>query len=239
MELSAITNLRREWEHASASPRSAVLLSILESREPDIAIVQACSLAALVTPLQDESVQAAKDPWRVTAALLRQFDLDELIGLGLVARLLPGLLAIGAYFEWGHGAPWYDPDVLASEMLCTTWETLHRLAGKSISYPERTVLRLTKRQLGRQRSVAHRRIMQEESLDERAPELSDPLPVSVLVELTSALRVHRSKVTEQDLWLIYQHRVLGFNLPELAAANGTSLRAMQQRSWRAEAAICA
>jgi hypothetical protein len=237
MNLTAITNIRRDWERSSRLPRAQTLLLELASREPDIAALSASTLQeAMVssgfTPLP------GVETWRITAALLRQFQLDQLVGLGLIVRLSPGLIAMAGSFGWGRDAPWGDVDAFSCDLVRSAWEVLHHLGGRTIAYPERTILRRTYDQLHRQRRSAQYRASYEELAGERTIEYADPHPISVLDELAFALS-KKHEVRKQDLQLIYRHRVLGLTFPELAAASGTSVRALEQRSHRAEAALCA
>ena len=171
--------------------------------------------------------------------LVRQFHRDELVGLALLVRLTPGLLAVARSLEWGRTPPWCDAEALAADVVSTAWEVLARCAGTTMAYPERTLLRTIRRQLEAQRGAARRRSTHEEPAGERATEFSDPNPIPVLDELALALRLHQPQLPLQDLQLIYRHRVLGLSFPELAAACGKSVGALEQRSFRAEATLCA
>jgi DNA-directed RNA polymerase specialized sigma24 family protein len=238
MNLTAITKLRHDWEDASRSTRAQTLLVELAAREPDVAAFGAATLPELVVTAELPAGQSAIESWRITAALLRQFHLDQLVGLGLLVRLSPGLIAMAGSFGWGRDAPWADIDAFACDLVRSAWEVLHSLGGSTIAYPERTVLRKIYHQLHAQRRAAHRRASYEELAGERTVEFADPYPISVLEELAFALSTRR-EVRPQDLQLIYRHRVLGLTFPELAAASGVSVRALEQRSSRAEAALCA
>ena len=238
MNLSAITNIRHDWERTSRSSRAHTLLLELAAREPDIAAFGASTLAELVVTARSPGERPAIESWRITAALLRQFHLDELVGLGLIVRLSPGLIAMAGSFGWGRDAPWVDVDAFACDLVRSTWEVLHGLAGSTVAYPERTIFRLTYHQLHLQRAAVRRRATYEELIGERTIEHFDPHPISALDELAFVLRTHRD-MRLQDLQLIYRHRVLGLTFPELAAASGASVRALEQRSSRAEAALCA
>jgi DNA-directed RNA polymerase specialized sigma24 family protein len=238
MNLTAITELRRDWERTSHSTRAQTLLFELAAREPDIAAFGAKTLPELVVTGELPAEQSTIESWRITAALLRQFHLDQLVGLSLIVRLSPGLIAMARSFGWGRDAPWADVDAFACDLVHSTWEVLHSLGGSTIAYPERTILRRIYHQLHAQRRAVHRRYAYEELAGEWTIEFADPHPVSVLEELAFALSTKR-KMRRQDLQLIYRHRVLGLTFPELAAASGVSVRALEQRSSRAEAALCA
>jgi len=238
MNLPAITNLRKEWEQISRTKRADALLADLLDSEPSLKATGARTWAEV---LQGGAVGQYRqvDSWHVTSALLRQFHRDQLVGLALLVRLTPGLLAIARSLDWGRTPPWSDADALAADAISTTWEVLDRLAGASISYPERTLLRAVRQRLTKQRTVARRHATREEPTGHKVADFCDPKPIPVLDELAMALRLHQPRLPLRDLELIFQHRVLGLSFPELSALTGESACAIGQRSCRAEAALCA
>jgi len=238
MDLPAITNLRREWMQISLSKRAGALLDDLLECEPHLQATGARTWAELV-PCGSAGQHRQVDPWKVTSALIRQFHRDQLIGLALLVRLTPGLLAIARSLDWGRTPPWNDPEALAADAVSTAWEILDRFAGETVAYPERTLLRAIRQQLTKQRTAARRRLTQEEPTGDKVAELRDPNPISVLDELAMALRLHQPRLPLRDLELIFQHRVLGLSFPELSVVLGESACAIGQRSCRAEAALCA
>ena len=238
MDIHAITQLRREWEYDSRSRRAQILLEKLTALEPDLAAVGAGSLSELYATAQSRGSGCHLEPWRLTAALLRQFELNDLVGVGLLANLRPGMLMVGRRLEWGKSAPWQDAQAFGCDLVETTWEVLGSLVGSTVAYPERTVLRLARQHLESQRSAARRRQSREVPL-QCDLDWIDPKPLPVLEELALALRVRRAEITPRDHDLIHAHRILGLTFPELAASMGASVEALEQRCHRAEAALCA
>lgn len=235
MDLSAITNLKNEWKRRSRSKHADAVFSRLVVNEPVLNGAGLRSLADLARSQQG----LFEEPWEVTAALVRQFALDELVGLALLVRLSPGLLATAREFDWGRTPPWSSAEALAADVVSTGWEVLAQYGGTTLAYPERTILRTIRRRLGSQRSAARRRSLREQLAGGGADDFSDPAPIPVLDELALALRLHKSQVPRRDLQLIFDHRVLGLTFREIAAASGVSVSAIEQRSYRAESALCA
>ena len=236
MDLPAISNMHGEWKRRSRSKAADALFARLVSLEPDLARVGARSLADLIDGQQR---LFDTEPWKVTSALIRQFPLDELVGLALLVRLSPGLLGVARALDWGRCPPWYDAEALSADVVSTAWEVLHHHGGTSLDYPERTILRAIRRRLESERAKSRQRSNCEQPAGDRTNDLCDPAPIPVLDELAMALRLHEPQLPLRDLELIFRHRVLGLTFREIAAVSDMSVSAIEQRSYRAEAALCA
>lgn len=255
MELFAITAVRHEWAARSRGPGAVALFEHLARSEPDLALVGATSLAELFGALAGPAKGCPVARWDITNALIRQFHTDELVGLGLLSALVPGLIHVAATMQWGRGGPWGDTESFAGDLVATAWTVLAGLGGSTVTYPERRVLDRVRSQLGHQRAMARQREQRCSSLSasysperpshewaggpNRDLEPEDPQPLSVLETLTLALRRFEcSQVPREDLRLLFAHRVLGYSLSELAEHGGEKLAALRYRSRQVEALLC-
>src|SRR5580704_17907000 len=103
MPTTAVTALEHDWSvRARRAPGPAVLAALIAA-EPDIAATGVRSLPELVRYISAPPDGATVAHWRVTAALIRQLEFDELVGLGVLVALRPGLLAVGRQLDWGAG----------------------------------------------------------------------------------------------------------------------------------------
>lgn len=210
-------------------------------------------LSSGLSAFRDKTVEH----WDLTSALIRQFHTSELVGLGLLNALLPGLVHVAHTLSWGRDGPWQDPEAFAADLLTTAWTVLETMGGSSVAYPERRVLDRVRRQLGHQREAAHRHaqrawpISSQPSVRLARPGLArypirdqvldceEVHPISVLESLAIALeRVGGVEIPREDAKLLFAHRVLGYSLAELAAQSGEKIAALKYRRRRAEAILC-
>ncbi len=235
MDIAAITSLRRDWAVRSRRPRADKVFEALVAAEPDLAAVGARDLAGLVRALSEPPLCCTVSHWQIANALLRQFELDRLVGLGLLNSLVPGLLRIGRSMDWGRGGPWDDVEAFACELLATAWSVLSRMGGETFDYPERCALDRVRAALCDQRRTARcrERKLRCTSLSSPPPgrprgrsgrgeeeadwELEDRQPLSVLESLAMALRsLGPTTLAPSDVRLIFARRVLGYSLREIA-----------------------
>lgn len=259
MELRAVAAVQREWAGRRSGAHAAALLGELCGREPSLAAVGAGSLAELVAAVRPpaEAGPAVGGPdrsrpvegWEVASALVRQVRVDELVGLGLLDALVPGLVALGGKLDWGRGGPWDDVDGFGADLVTTTWLILDGAAGTTLCFPFRTILDRARKHLAAQREAARRRAGREQwhpliegesaAVGRHAALIIDRRPVSLLETLATALAgPGASLLAREDVRLLFRNRVLGYSLAELAADSGQSVAALRGRRHRAEAALC-
>jgi DNA-directed RNA polymerase specialized sigma24 family protein len=239
-----------------------VLAALLE-REPDLVATGARSIPEVLEHVTDPPPGAPVPHWRVTAALLRCLDVDELVALALLVALRPGLIAVARQLEWGRGGPWPGREAFTSDLVSTAWDVIASVAGTTVPFPERTLLRRVRQRLARQRRAVQRRAERErpmadveiaEAADreaERRPgrrpnaraEASCDVRVAtlpVLDALSAALRDARDvDLPGADADLVYAHRVLGYSLREIAARSRMATTTVRLRCRRAEELLCA
>ena len=258
MDIAAISSLRRDWALRSRRPRADKVFEALVAAEPDLAAVGARDLASLVRALSEPPLCCAVSHWQIASALLRQFELDRLVGLGLLSSLVPGLVRIGRSLDWGRGGPWDDVEAFACELLATAWSVLARMAGETVDYPERCALDRVRAALCDQRRTARRQQARLRCVSLSSPppgrpkarpgrgeegadwELEDPQPLSVLESLAMALgSIGPTALSPGDVRLIFAHRVLGYSLREIADHIGEDKPdRLQHRSQIAERLLC-
>ena len=248
MHANAIAAIRAEWARRSRSPHAAAVLDQLVAAEPELAAVAATSLEGLFAALEQPGASTTQH-WRVVAALIRRFETDELVGLGLVAALSPALLRVARRLDWGHGGPWTDAQSFAADLISETWFVLSDMAGQSFDYPERAIVdRLRRRlahhrsrfQAGQQREAPTEASTLEGSANRRDRFLGEPRRATTLDALAVALTDFAAHpVGRDDLRLVFATRVLGYSIAELAARGEGCRRTLEYRRVRAEAALCA
>ncbi len=261
--------LSRDWLARVHRPPAGAVHAALVAAEPDLAATGAAGLAQLVAYLSEPPPGAAIPHWRVTAALIRQLRYDELVGLTLLVALRPGIVALGRRLDWGAGGPWPDQQAFVAELLSTTWHVLASVAGTTLEFPERTVLRRVGQRLAALRASARRRHERERpvavfepdeqwtghrgadgwaTLESAAPKLRAVEPgadlrlctLSTLDALGAALgEVPESVLATRDVAIVYAHRVLGYSLREIAARSAQATTTVRLRCRRAEAVLCA
>ncbi len=256
MHAHAIASVRCEWATRSRSPQAAAVLERLVAVEPVLAGIRAASLHELFGWLEgrpdrgfDTSSRPVTPHWEVVAGLIRQFHTDELIGLGLVAALSPGLLGVAKRLDWGQGGPWPDAQAFAADLVSETWLVLRDVGGTTLTYPERTVIERLRRRLAHHRAQfqkASRREAPTEdeslaaSLDRPLGAWSEPRRGSTLESLAAALtRIDDRTVARDDVRLIFETRVLGYSIAELVERGHGCRRTLEHRRGRAEALLCA
>ncbi len=216
-----------------------VLLELL-SREPDLAATGATSLPELLTHVTGPPPGAMVPHWRVTAALVRSLEVDELVALGILVALQPGLRAVARQLDWGRGGPWPGRESFGGDLVSTAWDVLASVGGTTLAFPERTVLRRVRQRLAWQRRTVRRRTERERPVPDvelagssdpdvpRRPGWRPSVPgdaavdvrlatLSVLDALSGALREARAvELSRSDVAIVYAHRVLGYSLRDIA-----------------------
>ena len=243
MHPQVINALRRDWQVKSRSAHAGLVLERLVRREPELAALGAVSLTELFESLSSSSANAAEKPWRITVALLRSFDLDELVGLGLLVALVPGMLNLGRRLDWGLGGPWDDAECFCAELLATTWQVLRDLAPAPPPYPERVLLSRVRARLAHERVAAKRRSLREVELAD-GPELADTRVEQSLSGVLGVLKdLARGGLDADELRLVFLHGVAGYSMRELAARDGVDRKHLEYRrrmvNRRLEAVLCA
>jgi DNA-directed RNA polymerase specialized sigma24 family protein len=263
MPAAAISAIGHDWSVRSRRPHALEVLHALQRAEPDLAATGAVTLSELFEHVSRPPASACVPHWRVTAALLRRIELDELVGVGLLAALQPGLIAVARQLDWGRGGPWPDAEAFAGDLVSTAWDVLASVAGTTVPFPERTLLRRTRQRLAGQRRASRRRLEREHLVadvelagDEVAavarrpgqsraapPETSSDVRLAtlpVLDALGGALSgVAAGELPVGDVAIVYAHRVLGYSLREIAARSRLGITAVRLRSHRAEEVLCA
>lgn len=251
MHADAISTLRAEWAARSRSAGADGLLARLTTAEPVLAALGAADLAGMFASL-DRPRPSGPKHWEVVTALIRQLDADELVGLGLVTALAPGLLSVARRLEWGRDGAWRDRHEFATDLVSETWLVLRDLAGTTVAYPERTVLDRVRRRMAHQRarhqSASRREAPTQDatlaaSLDapaESAAAWSGPQRETTLDSLAAALRgAEGPALRRDDVRLVFETRVLGYSIAELAERGEGCRRTLEHRRGRAEALLCA
>ena len=254
MQLHAITSVRNDWAIRSKGPAALAVFEQLVANEADLAALGAANLAELFEALAAPSGTCAVAHWDVTSALVRQFHADELVGIGLLAALVPGLVSVARSLSWGRGGPWDDAESFAGDLMATAWTVLAQLGGTTVDYPERRVLERARRRLSEQRTSAQRHAERTSSYSSCGPsrtgrggsdgrdrefELEDRQPLSVLESLAIALgRLDHPAIRHDDVRLLFVHRVLGYSLAEFAELTGEKVAALKYRRHRAETHLC-
>jgi hypothetical protein len=261
MHAHAIASVRAEWLSRSRSPRAAAVFDRLVAAEEVLAGAGASSLHELFASLeraggtaaagagQVGAVGGATPHWEIVAALIRRFDTDELVGLGLVAALSPGLLKVARRLDWGQGGPWPDAQCFAADLVSETWLVLREAAGTTLAYPERTVIDRLRRRLAHRRSSFQQATQREapsddaalaETVDRQPGTWSEPRRGSTLESLAAALAgVDHPVLRREDVRLVFETRVLGYSIAELAQRGAGCRRTLELRRCRAEALLCA
>ena len=187
--------------------------------------------------------------WWVLAALVRQFDQDELVGLGLIAALCPALLRVAARLEWGRDGPWIGPESFGTDLVTEAWIVLSEMAGQTFCYPARALAQRVRRRLAHRRTNFQARARREpptpeETLDESIG--ADrfvggaPLRPSTLDDLAAVLTGDgHGAVGRDELRLVFVTRVLGYSVAELVDRGEGTRGTLQYRRERAEALLCA
>ena len=228
MDIAAITSLNTAWRAAATSRRATAVLDELLAREPVLRAIQPGSFSAIYAAATE-----GNSPWLVTEALVRQFWLDELVGLGLLNHLRRGMVQLARRFDWGLDAPWNSTDVLGTEIVSRTWRALAGAGGTTVAFPERTILERVRKSLDEERRTDRRRRAYCATAT-RVEDAADPTPRPLLEELAFGLRHCAPELSRADRALLYAHRVAGFTFPEIAQAWGVQAATLQQRSHRAE-----
>lgn len=218
------------------SAHAKEVLVLLVEAEPDLARVGAASLIELFGALDRRGPAGGDSSGRIARALLRQFLSDELVGLGLLAALVPGLSTVGRALAWGKDGPWDGAEEFGAALVATAWTVLASFGGQSIDYAFRRVLQRVQRVLADERRAAQ---------DERRRcgllldfDVEDPSPISVLEELTIALRhLLGGEIPAENLRLLFANRVLGYSLTEVAAATGERMESLRYRRKHVEAVL--
>lgn len=239
METSPLAAFCAEWGTLASSPRSRLVHSRLVELEPGVRALATTDLGELVTTARRGGAAlewtVANDIVRV---LIRRFDLDELVGMGALRILVPGLTAIGRTMRWGAGGPWNDPEEFGSDLLATAWRHLHAHCGESLERPCRTIVGQVKRTFRTERERHWRQASRSVPIRLGTDEPED----AGVDELTALARgitlLPISVVARRDAALIVANRVLGFRLSEIAATSGESVAHLSYRRRRAEEAIC-
>lgn len=94
MDLHAITSVRNDWAARSKGPAALAVFDRLVASEADLAALGADNLAELFSALARAPGSAPVAHFEVASALIRQFHADELVGVGLLAALVPGLVGV-------------------------------------------------------------------------------------------------------------------------------------------------
>jgi DNA-directed RNA polymerase specialized sigma24 family protein len=260
MSAAAISTIGHDWSVRARRPHALEVLQALQREEPDLAATGAVTLIELFDQVSRPSTNATVPHWQVTAALLRRLDLDELIGVGLLVALRPGLIGVARQLDWGRGGPWPDAEAFASDLVSTAWDVLASVAGTTVAFPERTLLRRICQRLAWQRRVGRRRLERERLVadvelagddDARRPGRRRAAPREptcdlrlVTLPVLDALGVALSSVPAEelsaaDVAIVYAHRVLGYSLREIAARSRLGTTTVRLRSRRAEEVLCA
>lgn len=258
MAVGAFVGVTHEWAARARGGHAAVVLETLLAREVDLAATGVRSVPELLAHITDPPLGATVPHWRVTASLVRCFALDDLVGLTLLVALQPGLVAIGRQLDWGRGGPWTDSATFTADLVSTTWDVLASVAGSTVDYPERTVLRRVRQRLAWQRRAVRRRVERERPVadvelaggdDPHTPRRPGWRPsvagetagdvrlttLPVLDALGAALReVRGAELAAGDVAIVYAHRVLGYSLREIAARSSMPTTTVRLRCQRAE-----
>ncbi len=260
MRADALERIERDWRARCRHASAAAVLEALREREPDVARLGASSWCELIDQLGRAAPDAAVPHWRVTAALLRCQDLGELVSLGLLVALRPGLLAVGRRLDWGRGGPWPGREDFIGDLVSTAWDVLVSVSGTTLEFPERTVLRRVRQRLAWQRLALRRRVERERPVPDvetadaecepsrrpgRRPGLGSGerdvrlATLPVLDALGGALEdVRDARLDRADVAIVYAHRVLGYSLREIAARTALATTTVRLRCRRAEALLC-
>jgi hypothetical protein len=248
MHAHAIAAVRAEWTARCRTAHASAVLDRLVDAEPELTTVQATNLGQLFAAI-DQPTGCAVEHWRIVAALIRQFDTDELVGLGLVATLSPALLRVARRLDWGQGGPWPDAQSFATDLVTETWLVVSDMAGESYAYPERAVIdRLRRRlvhhrarfQAGQQRETPTEDSTLSGSTDGLVGFACEPRRATTLDSLAVALSGFDAHlVRREDLRLVFATRVLGYSIAELADRGEGCKRTLEYRRSRAEAVLCA
>jgi DNA-directed RNA polymerase specialized sigma24 family protein len=263
MSSDALAALERDWSVRARRPHAAVVLRILLELEPDLAATGAASFTELLGYVTDPPAGAPVQHWRVTAALLRRLELDDLVPLAVLVALQPGLVAVARALDWGRGGPWPGREAFTADLLSTAWDVLRSVGGSTLAFPERTVLRRIRQRLAWQRQALRRRAERERPVaDLELAEAADPdaarrpgwrprtpgeatadlrlATLPVLDALSIALHeVSAGQLGRDDLAIVYAHRVLGYSLREIAVRSRLATTTVRLRCRRAEQLLCA
>jgi DNA-directed RNA polymerase specialized sigma24 family protein len=237
MEIEAIRVVRREWERQAFGPRGRQVLLGLRATEPEIASARAHSIGELVDSLDRRASSPLEEPWRITSALIRRQEVDELVSLGVLVALAPGLQRIARELGWGGDGPWASIDELGCDLVTETWAVLNALSGSTVSFPELTVLRTVGRRL--RRHAAETRSHQTSdrfAIDEH--DHADPSPLSDAEAIALALpHIASPAVPKEDLDVVFANRVLGYSYVEIARATGRPRETLRRRARIVEAEL--
>jgi hypothetical protein len=238
MEPFALHVIRTRWENVARTARARRLLDDLASVEPVVSELHVADLADLVgtTSGQIGSLDPA-EVHAVLAALVRQFHLDELVGITIVRAILPGLAGVARRMRWGAGGPWSDHDEFAADLVVSAWTRVHEHAGETLARPAQTILDRVHRSLRTQRERHRRDASRARPWDERDCEPTAAAS-DALSELAFGLDLVRGTlVTAEDANLILANRVHGYRLAELSIATGRSVAQLSYQRRRAESAL--
>lgn len=183
-------------------------------------------------------------PWEVATALVRQCPSSNLLGLGLLVTLRPGLGEIGRRLDWGRHGAWHDRATFTTDLVSSAWHVLHQLGGRTLAFPFPTILRRTRQRLIREQQ-ASRHVAAHElascfggAKGTDVLERIDRRPVPVLDQLARALvGPETAALSRDEARLLFRHRVLGYSLEELAVENATGSGALRVKRRRAEAKL--
>ncbi|MDA8290636.1 MAG: hypothetical protein M0Z33_03000 [Actinomycetota bacterium] len=237
MTVRALDTVRRRWELVAASPRARAVVDRLAALEPDVARLDARDLSELVAVTSGRARAVPPDLVNAAiAALVRQFECDELVGVTVVRLLIPGLTRVARSLHWGEGGPWSDRDEFESDLVAAAWRSARLHAGLTLERPCRVILERARRSL-RTDLERHRRDLARR----RSPDDLDDLPspgVDLLSELAHALALlSGSLVAPRDVALLVATRVHGYRLAELAEMTGESASHLAYRRRLAEQAV--
>lgn len=238
MEPLALHLVRTRWATVARTGRARRLLAELASVEPIVSELHVADLEDLVDTMSGRigSLEAA-DVHAVLAALVRRFDLDELIGVTVVRAILPGLVGVGRRMRWGAGGPWNDREEFAADLVVSAWTHVREHAGETLVRPAQTVVDQVRRSLRTQHERHRRDVLRARPWDEQRCEVPGP-GMDALTELALGLSLVRGTlVTVEDAQLILANRVLGYRLAELAAATGRTVTQLSYQRRRAEGAL--
>ena len=238
MEPRAIAAIRMEWDLVAHTSRSRRLLAEIAAVEPDIARLGVTDLAVLLEvtsgrrgTVPESTVHGA------LAALVRQFDRGQLVGITLVRALLPGLARVAMRMRWGAAGPWNDREEFAADLVGSAWRHLREHAGETLSRPCQTIVDQVRRSLRTDQERHWRTSARCLPWDPARPEPADR-GVDALTELAFGLELVAGTVlAPSDASLLLANRVLGYGLAELADVSGQSVAQLSYRRRCAERAL--
>ena len=248
--VALIDQMSAEWRSVGRSPSAVRALRALARRDPGLSeLVLGTAAGPPPCPTPCDVVEHMRrasgrtqreEAARLVRVLLRELEVDPLVGRMLVQVLLPGLVTVASKLRWGQGGEWQDGEEFFGELVATTWLVLREWAGQDRPYAVLDLLSAIRCRLRRQLFRAKDLGEWAVPLDaEEASKRSSPAETDLEGLARVLVDLHRAGMRTDDVQVLYTHHVMGYSIAELATMTGRDRRALYARRDRGQRRLCA